>query len=324
MEVQFSKDSSNPATPVAAATPAIEVSSTVVPTPVAGVVVETTTTAVPAVPVATTAAPTVQPTPAVAVSVPATVPSNNALLLGDSMPNFSEMIIPRINLVQFSGVLKDSYEPGTILFNQQVPLHIPAKINEKDKTLIRQSTPPVTMTFVGFWPTRYVEKVPGGGKGALVNTEAAVTACGGTLDYNEWKLKRDSGMKRFEYYKQAMVVIERPELVADDDSVFTFEVEGKKYTVALWAVKGSAYTNLYKKILAPARRMGCLSKGGFPSWSYSLSSREQVTEGNKYFIPFALPKAKSTPAVLNFIKEIVTGTPTSDADASTAAYEGAE
>jgi len=317
MEVSFAKNpAANPATPVVQ--PVIEVAAQVVtetvPTPAPGVVVESTTTVAPT----PSAAPAAAPLPV------ATVPSNNALLLGDQMPNFSEMIIPRINLVQFSGTLKDSFEPGTILFNQQVPLHIPAKVNPTDNSVVRQATPPVTMTFAGFWPTRYVEKVPGGGKGLLVNTEQAVTNAGGTLDYNEWKLKRDAGMKRFEYYKQALVIIERPEIVADDDSVFNFECDGKKYTIALWAVKGSGYTNLYKKILAPLRRMGCLAKLGFPSWGFSVSTRIAVTEGNKYFIPFALAKAKSTPAMFELIKGIVTGTPTGDSDTSTAAYDGAE
>jgi len=327
MEVSFSKDSTNPATPVVAATPApaIEVAAVVTPAATAAVA------AAAAVPTTQVTEPvTTQVTPQVAPQVAPQVPAvtgagavatqNNALLLGDTLPNFSEMILPRINLVQFSGVLKDSFEPGTILFNQQVPLHIPAKINEKDKTLLRTATPPVTMTFLGWKNTRYVEKVPGGGKGLLVNTEAAVTANGGTLDYNEWKLKRDSGMKRFEYYKECMVLIERPELVADDDSVFTFELEGKKFTIAMWALKGSAYTNLYKKILAPARRMGPLAKAGFPSWSFSLSSREQITEGNKYFIPFALPKAKTSAEVMEFIRGVITGAPT----ASTGAEESAD
>jgi hypothetical protein len=220
------------------------------------------------------------------------------------------MIIPRCNVVQFSGVLKDTFEPGTIVFNQQVPLHIPAKINAADNSVVRQSTAPVTMTFLGFKPTRFVEKVQGGGKGLLVNTELAVTAAGGTLDYNEWLLKKDAGMKRFEYYKESMVLIERPEIVADDDSVFTFEIEGKKYTVAMWALKGSAYTNLYKRILAPNRRMGCLSKGGFPSWSYSVSCRIATTAGNKYFVPFAAPRLKSSAAIVGFIKDIIEGAPT--------------
>lgn len=304
MEVNFAKDpNANPATPV------IEVAATVMPiaeqlTPIAQ------PTAAPAV-AAPAAAPVTVPavTGAGAVAKP-----NNTLLLGDVLPNFSEMIIPRVNLVQFSGELKDTFEPGTLLYNQQVPLHIPAKINEKDKVVVRAATPPVTMTFIGFRPTRFVEKVVGGGKGLLVNTEQEVRDAGGTLDYNEWNLKKESGMKRFEYLADGMVVIERPEIVADDDTVFTYEINGKKYTLALWAVRGTAYTNLCKKILFPARRMGALRLGGFPSWNYSLSSREQVTAGNKYFIPFAMPKAKSTPEMIAFVKEIVEGAPAPTAE----------
>jgi len=297
MEVSFARDPvANPATLVETK-PVINVTSTVVsvPTPLAGVTLD---------------CPTTVAAPAAPVTVPAVTRPSNTLLLGDVLPNFSEMIIPRVNLVQYSGILKESFEPGTLLYNQQTPLHIPAKINEKLKTIERAATPPVNVTFIGFRPTRYVEKVPGGGKGLMVATEQAVREAGGTLDYNEWKLKEASGMKRFEYLADGMVVIERPEIVADDDTVFTFEIDGKKYTLALWAVRGTAYTNLCKKILFPARRIGNLRLGGFPSWNFSLSSREESRFNNKYFIPFAMPKAKSTPAMISFIKEIVEGIPT--------------
>jgi len=296
MEVSFARDPvANPATLVETK-PVIEVTSTVttVPTPV--------TAAAPAAPVSV---------PAVTGAGPVTAPSNR-LVLGDVLPNFSELIIPRVNLVQFSGELKDTFDPGTLVYNQQTPLHIPAKINEKDKVVVRAATPPVVMTFIGFRPTRFVEKVPGGGKGLMVNTEDAVRAAGGTLDYNEWKLKEKDGMKRFEYLADGMVVIERPEIVADDDTVFTYEINGKKYTLALWAVRGTAYTNLCKKILFPARRMGNLRLGGFPSWCYAVSSREAITAGNKYFTPFAMAKAKSTPEMIAFVKEIVDGGPASE------------
>jgi hypothetical protein len=90
-------------------------------------------------------------------------------------------------------------------------------------------------------------------------------------------------------------------------------------------LKGSAYTQGYKKILAFERRMGCLRIGGFPSTSFSVSARIAVTAGNKYFVPFMQPRAKSTPAMLDFIKELVTGTPTTtNGDAAAAAVDDTE
>lgn len=300
MEVSFSKNPQNPATPVAP----VEVVA-------------------PAAPVQVATAP-VQ----VAGQVPATIPSavparTDTMLLGDVLPNFSEMILPRVNLVQNIGKLKDNFEPGTLLYDQKLPLFIPGKLNDQTKTVVRASTPPVTMTFVGFRPTRFVEKVIGGGKGLIVNTEDAVRAAGGTLDYTEWKAKEAAGMKRFEPLADGMVVIERPELVADDDTIFVYEIEGKKYAIALWAVRGTSYTNLCKRVLFPARRMGALRKGGFPSWCWSLSSREESFGANRSWIPIALPKAKNSPAIVDFVREILTGVsaPTGQEPAADAAEE---
>jgi len=298
MEVTFAKDpTANPSTPVEQK-PVIEVAAVVTPAPTAE------TPAAPTAPAAPVTVPAV--TGAGAVARP-----NNALLLGDVLPDFSEMILPRINLVQNIGGLKDSFEPGTLLYNQQTPLFIPGRINDKTKTVERQATPPVKMTFIGFRPTRYVEKVIGGGKGLMVKTEAEVTAAGGTLDYTEWKLKEKSGMKRFEPLADGMVVIERPELVADDDTIFVYDINGKKYALALWAVRGTSYTNLCKRVLFPARRMGALRHGGFPSWSYNLSSSEVPFGQNRSWIPVAVPCCKNTPEMLSFVKEIVEGAATS-------------
>lgn len=294
MEVSFAKNpEANPSTPV------IEVAATVTPAPAP------TTAPAPAAPAAAPAA-------APQVLVPATVPAPGAvakktMLLGDVLPDFSEMILPRVNLVQNIGTLKDSFLPGTLLYNQQNPLFIPGRINEKTKTVERPATAPITVTFMGFRPTRFVEKVIGGGKGLMVNTEAEVTAAGGTLDYTEWNLKKASGMKRFEPLADGMVLIERPEIVADDDTVFVYEIEGKKYALALWAVRGTSYTALCKRVLFPARRMGALRIGGYPSWNYSLASAEVPFGPNMSWIPTAVPKAKNSPAIINFIRSILTG-----------------
>jgi len=294
MEVNFSNNPNNPATPT------IDVAATVVPAPAAPVAAVVPS---PAAPVAAAA---------VAVVPKVGVPARNNMLLGDTLPDLTDMIIPRINLVQNIGDLKDSFPSGSLVYDQRIVLYTPAAINVKAQTIERPASGPVNMTFLGFRPTKYVEKVSGGARGMMVNSEAEVRNAGGTLDYGEWKQKRAAGMKRFEYMADALVAIERPEICPDDSTVFTFEIGPLKYTLALWAIRGTAYTHLLKKVIFYARRFGALKAGGYPSWSYSLSTREQEFTGeegakNHSWIPVAIPRLHSTPEFIAFARDILTG-----------------
>lgn len=266
----------------------------------------------------TTAAPIIEKTqvetPVPGVTVDSTTGSGpvnadqqlapGGLLLGDKIPTFKDIILPRLNIVQGVGLLKDNFPFGSIVFNQQAVLYVPPDIDMKTGTVKRAGTPPVNLTVLGFRPTRFAEKVSGGARGIIVDTEEAVRANGGTLDYNEWKLKQNAGMKRFEYLAEALVAVERPTGLADDDTIFVYAVDGKKYALAIWGLKGTAYTAAAKRVFFTARSMGCL-RSGYPSWNYAVSTISKQTEGNTYAVPVCLPAAKSTPAMLEFVGGIL-------------------
>lgn len=284
MEVSFNKDQQ----PVS---PAIEVPAEV-------------TAAAATAPVE---APTAPVTPD--MTVPATTQAMpvgpSGMVLGDKIPDFKDIVLPRVNLVQNIGMLKDSFEPGSLVYGQSTILFVPPKIDGKTQKVLRESTPPVIVTVLGFRPTRYCEKVPGGGKGIIVNTEAEVRANGGTLDYGEWNMKKASGMKRFEPLADALVAIQRPESFKDDDTVFVYEVDGKKVALALWALRGTSYTAAAKRVFFTARAVGCLRQG-YPTWQYAVSAREETYDsGNKAWIPVCLPVAKTTPVFMDFVRSVL-------------------
>lgn len=237
--------------------------------------------------------------------LPATRPAQGGLVLGDHLPTFAEIILPRINLVASVGGLKDSFVPGSFVYDQRVVLYVPPAINVKTSKVEREGTPPVTVTVLGFRATRYVENIKGGGRGLLCNSEAEVRAAGGTLDYQEYKLKEKDGMRRFDYLTEALLAIERPSDVQDDDTVFTFEADGLKYALALYAMKASAYT-VAKRTVFLARSLGCL-KGGYPTHSWSLSSRLDPTpdKSSTFWKPVLVPCRKSTPAFLDFAASVL-------------------
>lgn len=232
------------------------------------------------------------------------LPATNGLLLGDKLPTFKDIILPRINIVQSVGILKDSFPPGALVFNQQVLLFVPPDIDKQTGNVRKPGLPPVVMTVLGFRPTRFAEKVQGGVRGMIVDSEDAVRANGGTLDYNEWNLKKSAGMKRFEYLADALVAVERPAHLADDDTVFVYPVDGKKYALAIWGMKGTAYTAAAKRVFFTARAMGCL-RNGYPSYSFNVSTRSETREGNIYSVPVCIPNQKSTPAFLEFVSGIL-------------------
>jgi len=263
----------------------------------------------PAEQVAPAAVPSPASDPAPQQQAVAQRPANTSLtaggLLGDYIPEFKEIILPRLNIAQNIGEVGKAFPLGALVFDQKVPIFIPPLFNPATQKLDREGTPPATVIVVGFKPTRFSEKVEGGGRGIIVGTEDAVRAAGGTLDYSEYQLKKASGMKRFEPLADAMVAVKR---LADckDESIFTYDAEGGKWALAMWAMKGTAYTSAAKRVFFTARRTSYLREGGYPSWTFAISTRmESYPGGHSAWVPVCLPVAKTSDAMLAFIKSVL-------------------
>lgn len=257
-----------------------------------------------------------QSAPTPACGVPATIQSGAiapaGMVLGDTIPDFKDIILPRINIVQGIGHLKDMFPIGAIVFGQNTVLFTPPIVDGKTGNIKQAATPPVLLTVLGFRPVRFVEKVQGGVRGLIVNSEAEIRAAGGTLDYKEWNLKKGAGMKRFETLAEALIAIERPEHIADDDTIFVYPVEDggkvRKFALALWAMKGTAYTAAAKRVFFTARAVGSLRKG-YPTRSFNLTTVfESFDNGNGAWVPVCLPAAESTPAFMEFARAILNPT----------------
>jgi len=238
------------------------------------------------------------------------VPAKTGFVLGDQLPGFEDIILPRVNLVYDTGNLKDQFHPGSIVFRRTTVLFTPPDIDKATGVVRRAASAPAFVTVLGFRPTRYVEKpdvYSPGVSNLIVNTEEEVRAYGGTLDYKEYQLKKAAGMKRFEPLADAVVLLERPATAADDDTVFGFAVDGKKYALALWALKGTSYTSLAKGVFFTERRIGCLQKG-YPTMNFSASTiLKPYKSGNSTWIPVCVPRAKNTEAFLDFVRALLTG-----------------
>lgn len=232
----------------------------------------------------------------------ATVPAGG-LLMGDRLPTFSEIVLPRLNLVHSVGNMKDQFEPGSFVYDQRLVLFMAPVI--KQQKVESAGTPPLIITVLGLRPTRYFENVKGGGRGIICDTEDQVRAEGGTTNYQEWTLKAKDGMKRFDLGVDCLLAIERPECVEDNDTVFTFPVGNQKLALCLYNMKGSAHTIL-KKTVYTARSIGCLTKG-YPSHSWALSSILKPTpdKSSTYWCPALVPHKKSSPEFLEFAASVL-------------------
>jgi hypothetical protein len=236
--------------------------------------------------------------------MPVATTGGAGFILGDFIPDFRDIILPRINLVQNIGALKESFPSGYLVLGRQTVLFTPPIM--VGATEEKKASPPVTVVVLGFRPTRFSEKVQGSTAGLTLNSEAEVAANSGTLDYKEWELKKASGMKLFQPLADAFVAIQRPESCADDDTVFNHSVEGKKYALALWAMKGTSYTEAAKRVFFTSRKLGILQKGGYPSYSFSVATREKpYPNGNKAWIPVCLPVARTSPEFLEFVRSVL-------------------
>lgn len=228
-------------------------------------------------------------------------------VLGDYIPTFRDIILPHLTLAQNMGELGKNFPPGSIVFDNRLALFTPPIADKATGVLSKPATPPILVTILGWKDTRFVQKIEGSAeRGMVVNSEAAVVAAGGTTDWQEWQLKKSSGCKYFQALATALTLIQRPDSVTDDDTVFTFEVDGAKFALAWWNMKGAVYTEAARKVFFTARQTGCLRIGGYPSYNFAVSTKLQPYPGNKSaWVPVCIPKAKSSPSFLDFAKSIL-------------------
>ena len=224
-------------------------------------------------------------------------------VLGDYIPSMADMRLPRINIVHGVGQLKDDFPVGALVYSQQVILFEP-KLGKAE------ASDPCELVVLGWLPIRYAEKVPGGGRGMLVQTVDEVRKAGGTLDYKEWNLKKGDGMRRFETLAEAVCLIKQPERCKENTTQFPFKIEDARYALGIWGMKGSAFTNGAKTIFT-ARQMGCCLEG-YPScsWFASTESKNFVTEQGPTSVPVPkfVPGNHTTDAFQKFAINIVNGT----------------
>lgn len=275
--------------PVAEQPAKAETITETVPTPVEGVAVETqTTVAAPAQAPATAAVPTTAVATVPAPSVPAT---SNPGFQDDDNISADDLVIPRLNIVQKVGELSNVFPHGSFLLDGSLVLVEGAPIKKESK--------PIKLMVVGFRPKSFVQRVEGGGRGQIFSTEAEVAAANGTLDWNDAEA---TGKDLYQRLATALVLVEQPEGVTNDS--FPYEIEGKRYALAQWSLKGTGYTNGAKPIMS-ARKIGFLRNGGYRTGFWTVTTTLKQFGQNYAYIPLPKPAGPTTEAFRAAVKELL-------------------
>jgi hypothetical protein len=306
MEVKFGKNEVGQVGQVAK----VVTETAQVPTPVKDVVIDVQTTHVETAPQVAVNVSEASPAPAaeipttsaVAVVPPAPVArTNSPVEFNDENIGFEDCILPRINIVQKVGDLSNIFGGGEIVLNLSVVIHTPA-----DPVKKIAGTPPLVFTILGFRPRQYTEKVEGGRLGILASNAADVARHGGTLDYKEYQSSlKVEGIKPLKYFQRlatAVILIERPAHLAEtdvDNILFPYECAGRFYALALWGMKGIAYTGA-AKVIFTARKLGHL-RHGYCKQAYTLTSKLEEYNGNFAYKPLLGVGPKTSPEFEAFI-----------------------
>lgn len=278
--------------------------STTSPTPAVDVEIVSETTVCPAVPVIDATPATEIPTAPVNTAVIPRPPAEVAKTTtaggyDDEDISFEDIILPALNIVQGIGDLSKIYNAGEITLNQALVVHVPANPEKKIA-----GTKPLNLTVIGFRKKKYVEDVKFGEPANVFKTEAEVVAAGGTLDYAEAASRK---LQLYQRLATGLFLVQKPEHVADEDHlVFSHECEGKFYSLALWSMKKTAYTG-GAKIIYTARKQGHLKTGGYPSFSWNLTTKsKKYDNGNTAQVPVLTPGTRNTPAFVEFVQRVLT------------------
>lgn len=228
-------------------------------------------------------------------TLPAVRQSDNRHAINFNQDNigFEDIRLPRLNLVQNVGQLRETFTPGEFVFESAQVIHSP-KTAQKPT-----GDEPLNVVVLGFRATSFVEKIEGGERGKVCRTTDEVVACGGTLDYGEWdesvkqaKANPNSGLKplrRFDYMTTALILIEKPEKVVDPNhNRFPYKSEeGKFYALVLYTMKGSAYNNGVKSIKTHVKQKSVMNDNvNYSDDMFTLTSKfEKYRNGGSAFIP---------------------------------------
>lgn len=194
----------------------------------------------------------------------------------------SDLLIPRLNIVQNVGPLSEMFEGkgGAIILNKE--------------TLLAQKDEPIKLTVLSIKKT-YEENLPYDPNGPRPRVFESLEEVVDAGLYTDWRNNQQPTAKEV---ATVLAFIEEPEGV--EDLSFSYEFEKKNYALAVWTLRGTAYTRGAKKIFSASQIE--LAKDGLLSGDWELSTTRTQINGNYVFVPVLRLTGRNSKEKVAFIE----------------------
>jgi len=193
----------------------------------------------------------------------------------------SDIIIPRLNIVQNVGALSKEFDGGSIVLNKDTVL---AKADEAIK-----------LTVVSIKKT-YEERLPFDPNGPRPETYETIKEVVADGKWVDWRNNQPPPVREV---ATILVLIEEPE---DYTGLgFNYEFEGKHFALAIWTLRNTGYTRAAKKIFSASQIE--LAEKGLLSGEWELSATREEVNGNMIYVPVLTISGENSPEKVAFITE---------------------
>lgn len=199
----------------------------------------------------------------------------------------SDLILPRLHLVQKVGPLSENFTPGSIVFQKEVELF----------TL--KDAKPLSLVVLQA-KKRYQENVDFGSDemGQVVDTIAEVKSKGGWIEYREGDKGREA--PPWSERLDVVVCLQAPE--GDASGLFPSVHASKSYVVACWTLAKSSYNAAGKKLLTA--RVGALKDAGFTGAWWNVGVDAKKGPKGAYYVPRFNMAGRTDAATREFLSSL--------------------
>lgn len=211
------------------------------------------------------------------ITAPAAQPQALGTITGDI--GADDIVIPRMNITQGVGPLAELFNPGTIILNKEIELS--------------PGSTPVELTVLSA-RKQFVENIEYGTDEtpAVYNTLEEVKAAGGTIEWvNDQK-------PSFVPVLHVQVLLKAPEGL---DYAMPLSFGGAAYGLAVWTLRGVAYTRAGKNILTAAKFS---LRDGLFHGKWELTTKREKFGRNSVFVPVLRNTGRNTPEFVDWVKNL--------------------